>query len=123
MPKIMYRPNPVPPPFVPPTPPAPVPSVSINPYPFEADEEIIATFENVIVPESANLVEFFGFNVQKGEENAIAQVPVTAGSPLSRIEGACETQSSLNDYYMLRFIDDSSSQWIIIQEVTLTHEN
>ena len=39
MPKIMFRPNPTPPPFVPPT---PVPTdnlLQITPYPFEADEE------------------------------------------------------------------------------------
>lgn len=50
MPKIMYRPNPVPPPFVPPTPPEYTNVVVITKYPFEANELVDVYFKNVEIP-------------------------------------------------------------------------
>lgn len=52
MPKIIFRPNPTPPPFVPPTPPEPTNIVVLSKYPFMADEPVFVYFDNVEVPQN-----------------------------------------------------------------------
>lgn len=54
----MYRPNPVPPPFVPPT---PVPTenlLSISPYPFEDFAQITVVFSEIDIPAGYLIVDF-----------------------------------------------------------------
>lgn len=58
MPKIIFRPNPTPPPFVPPT---PVPTenlVSISPYPFGDYDQITVVFSNIIIPTGYSFIDF-----------------------------------------------------------------
>ena len=51
MPKIIYRPNPTPPPFVPPVPPVPSgPYMTIAPFPFDSNTPITSKIFNVEVP-------------------------------------------------------------------------
>ena len=58
MPKIMYRPNPTPPPFVPPVPPVPTgPYMTISPFPFDSNTPVTSKIFNVEVPaESSSML-------------------------------------------------------------------
>lgn len=60
MPKIMFRPNPTPPPFVPPTPPIDQDSVKFNPSSFSEGQTINATVFNISSPEDHDSI-CFGF--------------------------------------------------------------
>lgn len=66
MPKIMFRPNPTPPPFVPPTPPEPTNVIVFSKYPFEAQEPVFVYFENVEVPQAGSYAFDIYDNVQQG---------------------------------------------------------
>lgn len=51
MPKIIYRPNPTPPPFVPPTPPISTTITGFfNPLPYTADSGVLITFREAVLP-------------------------------------------------------------------------
>lgn len=51
MPKIIFRPNPVPPPFVPPTPPVPVQVyVKVQPLEYEKREEVRCEIMSAVLP-------------------------------------------------------------------------
>ncbi len=50
MPKIMFRPNPTPPPFVPPTPVYPTNSIELSPFPFNAKQNVDACIHNLTLP-------------------------------------------------------------------------
>ena len=51
MPKVIFRPNPTPPPFVPPTPPIDEDSVKFNPSSFSEGQTINATVFNIVAIE------------------------------------------------------------------------
>ena len=76
MPKIIFRPNPTPPPFPPPGPVYPANSLKITPYPFESGDECyfeifnlqqIDDHKNVIlkcnVPSEGGSVEIFSMSI------------------------------------------------------------
>lgn len=50
MPKIIFRPNPTPPPFVPPTPVYPANSIKLSPFPFNAEQNVDACIYNLTLP-------------------------------------------------------------------------
>ena len=52
MPKIIFRPNPTPPPFVPPTPPTPQSTIRFATYPVEVGENSYY-LHNVVLPDNA----------------------------------------------------------------------
>ena len=65
MPKVMFRPNPTPPPFVPPTPPEPTNIVVLSKYPFEKGEPVLVYFKNVEVPPAeANTFDIYSNSEQ-----------------------------------------------------------
>ena len=79
MPKIMYRPNPTPPPFVPPVPPVPTePYVTISPYPFGSDEPINCRIFNVVAPAEAT---YMIFDISDSD-NTIVNMRVDIESPI-----------------------------------------
>lgn len=57
MPKIIFRPNPVPPPFPPPTPIYPENSISFSPMPFNVGQNVVGTFHKVLVPEGHTIFQ------------------------------------------------------------------
>lgn len=56
MPKVIFRPNPIPPPFVPPTPPIDEDSVKFNPSSFSEGQTINATVFNIVAIEEHDSV-------------------------------------------------------------------
>ena len=68
MPKIMFRPNPVPPPFPPPEPVYPKNSLKITPYPFE--ENISCNFNIINLQEINDYIQvnFVYTRIKTGEE-------------------------------------------------------
>lgn len=62
MPKIIFRPNPTPPPFVPPTPEPTENLVHINPYPFNEGDSLQVTLSN-LAPFSGYIEVEFGMDV------------------------------------------------------------
>jgi hypothetical protein len=107
MPKIMFRPAPTPPPFVPPTPPAIENSIHFTPYPFDEETAITIKLSNLNVPQALQGYEVFGvdeFGEDVGLEatfdyNDIVQGEVT-------IQGFSGPYSSLNLSRYILVIDD-----------------
>lgn len=56
MPKVIFRPNPTPPPFVPPTPIYPENSISFSPATFNIGQSVVATIHKVVTtPETTKI--------------------------------------------------------------------
>ena len=68
MPKIIFRPEPSPPPFVPPTPPPATASINMNPYPFSIDENVEVSINGLnITTEYNELILWFGYSEEDYE--------------------------------------------------------
>ena len=81
MPKVIFRPNPTPPPFVPP-PPTPTDNLlQITPYPFRADEEFYYKIFNLQQIEDHKLVEFQCHVSSSAEISTIGYLSID-GSPI-----------------------------------------
>lgn len=78
MPKIMYRPNPTPPPFVPPVPPVPTdPYVTMSPFPFDNMTQVVCSIHNVKVDPSANNARLYVYNDKQAVIDAIGSINPT----------------------------------------------
>lgn len=68
MPKIMYRPNPVPPPFVPPTPDYPENSISFSPTTFNIGQSVVATIHKVVSTPETTKIRLYLHNNTMGSQ-------------------------------------------------------
>lgn len=75
MPKIIYRPNPVPPPFVPPSPDYPENSISFSPSTFNVGQNVVATIHKVTTSPETTKVSLYLSNTTQGEQT-ILDIPV-----------------------------------------------
>lgn len=109
MPKIIFRPNPTPPPFDPPTPPVQNPSVFFTPYPFETDELLHAVLTNLDLPEDINIVEVDGYVEAWNDWSSGSNIQIS-GSPSSiECDFAFEASSSQISRYRLTCWN---SEWV-----------
>lgn len=108
MPKIMFRPAPTPPPFVPPTPPAIENSIHFTPYPFDEETAITIKLSNLNVPQSPGRYEVFGvdeFGEDAGFDATFAYNDIVQGEVI--IQGYSGPHSSLNlSSYIIVVNDD-----------------
>ena len=104
MPKIMFRPAPTPPPFVPPT---PVPTenlIHINPYPFNEGDSLQVTLSN-LAPFSGYIVVEFGMFVPYEGDVVIYGTIAQAGEPIpTNFNVDIDYSSEEIDYYVLNVI-------------------
>lgn len=75
MPKIMYRPNPTPPPFVPPTPIYPENSISFSPTTFNVGQNVVATIHKVVTSQETTKIMLV-LNNQTSGVQTFEDIPV-----------------------------------------------
>lgn len=101
MPKIIFRPNPTPPPFVPPTPPVQNPSVFFNPYPFEPDTPIHVVLTNLDLPANTNKICLQGYVEAWDDWAMFNNVDIEIGQTTVEFDSAVEASSAQISRYQL----------------------
>lgn len=116
MPKIIFRPNPTPPPFVPPTPPVIVNGVQITPYPFEESQIISCRLVNVTPPADFDSCEFCQLYDNSGQYITIADASDDEGHLMESFTAYPELSSSETFGFVLLFYKDFAE----VQRIILT---
>ncbi len=75
MPKVIFRPNPTPPPFVPPTPIYPENSISFSPATFNIGQSVVATIHKVVTTPETTKIELY-FNIGESGVQKIEEISV-----------------------------------------------
>ena len=119
MPKIIFRPNPTPPPFDPPTPPVQNPSVFFNPYPFEPDTPIHAVLTNLTLPSETNVFSFEGYVEQWQDVTALGTYQVSGSPSTIEVDGAFEASSAQISRYYLECFHVEGSEWTPLGTIDL----
>lgn len=104
MPKIIFRPNPTPPPFVPPTPEPTENLVHINPYPFSYGDTLQVSLSN-LAPFSGYIEVEFGMDIPG--EGAFVSCGVIAqiGEPIpSNFSVFTDYNSNEVEYFALNVV-------------------
>lgn len=96
MPKIMFRPNATPPPFVPPTPPINKDSVKFNPSSFSEGQTINATVFNIESPEDHDSL-CFGFH-KIGAQYVYSSPFSHSDESIEQLSVSFETPCASNDF-------------------------
>lgn len=104
MPKIMFRPAPTPPPFVPPTPPVIENSIQITPYPFNEDTAITIKLSNLNLPQTSTQFEVFGideFGEDAGLDASFSKSDIVQGEVTVQGNSNGQTSTSISSYIIL----------------------
>lgn len=108
MPKIMFRPAPTPPPFVPPGPAPTENLIHITPYPFEEQETIQVALSNLQSLPNYTIVEFGGFSKQEDDFVIFSSI-AESGEPIPTNFSVTVYYPSIDiDYFILHVIDEQS---------------
>ena len=119
MPKIIYRPNPSPPPFDPPTPPVQNPSVHFNPYPFNPDELLQIVLTNLDLPATTTTVRLSGYVEQWQDETTFFTSLVSSDQTTIETTGASEASSSQISRYVLYCYHVEGSEWTPLSSIEI----
>ena len=112
MPKVMFRPNPTPPPFVPPTPPEPTNIVVLSKYPFEAYESVFVYFKNMEVP-TADVYSFDVYNNNEHGWSTVNEFEYGLPSESNPYEASFDIESAnINGYRLDCFVGGVSIKTI-----------
>lgn len=116
MPKIMYRPNPTPPPFVPPVPPAPTgPYVTMSPFPFEVNAEVLCTVHNVELDPSVDYAYLYVRNDTTDVIDINRHITPPHTGPITFLATADANSDNLSDAEIFLY-----SEGIIDENIHLT---
>lgn len=104
MPKIIFRPAPTPPPFVPPTPPAIENSIHITPYPFDEDTAITIKLSNLNLPQTSTQFDVFGideFGEDAGLDATFSKSDIVQGEVTIQGNSGAQSSTKLSSYIIV----------------------
>lgn len=104
MPKIMFRPNPTPPPFVPPTPGPTENLIHISPYPFDQQQNLQVSLSN-LQPFSGYIVVEFGMYIESEGGIVIVDTIARQDEPIpTNFTFLTEYSSDEIEYFVLNVV-------------------
>ena len=113
MPKIIFRPNPVPPPFPPPGPIYPSNSLKITPYPFEPITDCKCDIINLQEITDHKEVSLF-LHLLEQEGKSSVQTLSSGGSPIeTSFEAVMDYNSTEIDLFFIEVIKNDDSTYTI----------